>query len=504
MGETNVRDWEGLSEEEIHKVKSWSERQIEVSLTEPPPLVLNRVFNYPDFRSGQKETIDAIVSGRDSFVVMPTGGGKSLCFQIPAISLKGTAVVISPLIALMKDQVDDLTERGVRATFINSSLKDSEVQERITKMARGSYDLVYVAPERVNNHMFMKSLEFLEISLFAIDEAHCISKWGHDFRPSYRKIPRILANLKKRVPVVAVTATATPQVREDIITLLNMKDPFVKVTGFRRDNLELSIRHVESAQSEAFAYLKKIAASHTDVPSGIVYLGTQKDVESFQGGMHRLGIPSAHYHGGMKSSTRESVQNGFMSGEYKWVAATNAFGMGIDKPDIRYVIHATLPGSIESYYQEVGRAGRDGKKSKCTMFVDYGGIELQEYFIETSNPSTRVAEATFRILDQMFLAVQKDTLHTTYKGVYDAVERTYGRRFSNSREVGQVLTLLKRYGVFRAPKRGIMVRQDHDDIDFSKFDRNRDEAKEKLKGMLRFTDEPDLHAAILKHFGAES
>jgi len=472
-------------------------------IKESPELALSRVFRFPSFRPGQKEVIDAIISGKDAFLIMPTGQGKSLVFQIPAICMSGTALVISPLIALMKDQVDALKSRGVRAEFINSSISQKEVSERIGAMAAGAYDLLYVAPERVNSSQFMKVLPFSNISLVAVDEAHCISKWGHDFRPAYRRIPSMLKSISRRVPIVAVTATATPIVREDIVSLLGMNNPIEKITGFSRPELKLSVQMVDSAQKSVRNWVVNSKSIYgKEFPSSIVYMGTKRDVESITSSIKMEGVSAEFYHGGMASKDREIVQNSFMGGEIPIVVATNAFGMGVDKPDIRYIIHGTMPGSVEAYYQEVGRAGRDGNDSWCNMYVDYGGIRLQEWFLNTSHPSSNVAKKTYDTLMEVF-ENKGPNIKCTYVKLAEMVQGKYRSRF-DEKEISQALTIFKKQGVFSAPKKGIMSAQEHDLPYFEMFDKSRLEARERLQTMIEFTKSKDHHKSILEYFGAES
>jgi ATP-dependent DNA helicase RecQ len=493
------KDWETLAEDELRQAQEWSSGPCQIDIEANPLEVMRSRFGFQEYRGGQEEVINQILSGKDAFLVMPTGGGKSLCFQVPSVCLKGTTLVISPLIALMKDQVDSLTKSGIPSTFINSTLSDKEVSSRIDQTIGGRYKLVYIAPERVGSPAFMKSIPLMDIAMVAVDESHCISKWGHDFRPSYRKIPKILTKCRSRVPVIAVTATATPKVRDDIIRHLGMANPFVKVTGFRRPNLHLHVEHVSDSSHEIFSWARSTKEKGPFPPS-IVYAGTRRDTQSITYSLRRMGIKCDLYHGGLDNKKREEVQNRFMSGEMPVVVATNAFGMGVDKSDIRYVMHATLPGSVEAYYQEVGRAGRDGEPSNCMMFFDLDSIQLQEYFIKTSHPDTNTAKCVYRVLKKLF--ERETTLNMTYKKIAQACQ-IYGRY--DDREVGQTLTLLKRKGVFMAPKRGVMVSTpDHDPVDFGRFDDDRKEAEERLKDMIKFTKEKDLHKAILTYFDAEN
>jgi ATP-dependent DNA helicase RecQ len=364
--------------------------------------VLYHVFGYPSFREGQERAIAAALSGRDALVVMPTGSGKSLCYQVPAIVLPGVTLVVSPLIALMKDQVDALRLRGVEVTLINSSISAEEQWARLAAVEAGAFKLVYVAPERFRSRAFRQALAGARVSLLAVDEAHCISEWGHDFRPDYRRLREVRA-LLPGVPAIALTATATPDVREDIARELALADPERVITGFDRPNLALEVEHVRSraAKAEALlAFVREVEKEHGEdgLPAGIIYAGTRKRAEDvaaiLSGGLlpgNNLVAASSPprclpYHAGLDAGARRSVQEDFMEGRLPWVAATNAFGMGVDKADIRFVVHYDLPGSIEAYYQEVGRAGRDGQPSRCRLLHADSDRRLQEFFIEGANP----------------------------------------------------------------------------------------------------------------------
>lgn len=342
--------------------------------------VLKSYFGYSSFRNGQEELIGNIVEGNDVLGVMPTGGGKSLCYQIPAILGEGLTIVVSPLIALMKDQVDSLVENGVKATFINSSLNSSERELRFQGIISGEYKLLYLAPEGLMTSDMFSLINYVDIDMVAIDEAHCISQWGHDFRPSYRGIPTFIEKIEKRPVVSAFTATATKKVIEDIVKMLKLKSPYKLITGFDRDNLYYTV----VKPRDKFKYLLEYLENKDSGSCGIVYCSTRKTVESVGKKLSDRAYSVGIYHGGMDSEERNRVQDLFMRGSIDIIVASNAFGMGIDKPDVRYVIHYNMPKNMESYYQEAGRAGRDGKTSDCILMYSPSDIVKQKLIISQS------------------------------------------------------------------------------------------------------------------------
>ncbi len=339
--------------------------------------LLTAHYGFSSFRPGQEEIVQSILEGNDTLVLMPTGGGKSLCFQLPALTFPGTTVVISPLIALMKDQVDALKVRGIAANFINSTLPADEIDRRTQEVLAGKIKLLYVAPERLAAG-FIETLKKISISLIAIDEAHCVSTWGHDFRPDYLEIQKHVAALPARPILAAFTATATPEVKTDIIKRLGLQNPQTFVRGFDRPNLHFFTRAYLSDYERDEEVLRLIRSMKG---SGIVYCGTRDRTEELARYLRENGINALSYHAGMKTEERTAVQEKFMRDEVPVITATIAFGMGVDKPDVRYVIHAHMPASLENYYQEAGRAGRDGGLAYCVLLHSGKDSALHEFFI---------------------------------------------------------------------------------------------------------------------------
>ena len=339
--------------------------------------VLKEYFGYDSFRTGQEELVDGLLSGRDVVGIMPTGAGKSLCYQVPALMKSGITLVISPLISLMKDQVSALIQQGVRAAYLNQSLNAAQFRKALSNASQGMYKIIYVAPERLESPSFISFAQRAEISMIAVDEAHCVSQWGQDFRKSYLNISRFIDGLPRRPTVGAFTATATGEVREDIIRLLGLQDPLVVTTGFDRPNLFFSVLHSKSKETELLKLLKERKGK-----SGIVYCSKRKNVEEVCDILNANGISATRYHAGLPSEERVKNQDDFVYDRKQIMVATNAFGMGIDKSDVRFVIHYNMPKNLESYYQEAGRAGRDGEDADCILLYSKADVATCRYFID--------------------------------------------------------------------------------------------------------------------------
>ena len=407
------------------------------STTTSPESFLPR-FGLQSFRPGQRDVVDAIANGDDVLCVMPTGGGKSLCYQLPSLARKGTTIVVSPLIALMKDQVDTLQRLGIAARLINSTLTAGEQDEVMRQMASGALDLVYVAPERLRNGKFLEAVSHAGVTLLAIDEAHCASEWGHDFRPDYARLGHFRSRYLNGVQTIALTATATPHVRTDIKAILGMESPREFVTGFARTNLRFTVENCKSDREKNDALLAFIK---NQPGSGIIYAATRKRCEEVAEWLpEKLRRPIGVYHAGLEPDQRRRVQEDFMSGRLAGIVATNAFGMGIDKSDIRYVVHYNIPGSLEAYYQEAGRAGRDGKMSECRLLFSYPDRYIQEFFIENRYPSPDVVRKVYEYL----LAQADDPIELTLQQVRDAIQIK-----ETAESVGTAETLIARAGVLK-------------------------------------------------------
>ena len=368
--------------------------------------VLHKYYGYTNFRKGQENIITSIINKEDVLAIMPTGGGKSICYQVPALCLEGITIVISPLISLMKDQVDALKTMGVKARLINSSLSNSEYSEVLEEIENDECKIIYIAPERLDSMEFINIIRGKNISQVAIDEAHCVSQWGHDFRVSYKKIPYFINRLDKRPIVTAFTATASNEVREDIINILNLHNPAVYITGFDRENLSINIVKSSSKNKYTLDYVE----NHKN-ESGIIYASTRKEVETIYEGLLKRNYSVAKYHAGLSNEARKEYQENFINDDIKIMVATNAFGMGIDKPNIRWVLHYNMPQSIENYYQEIGRAGRDGEDSECVLLFSPGDVHTQKYLVEVGIENPERKRVQYKKLQQMVDLVYSNTCY---------------------------------------------------------------------------------------------
>lgn len=401
-----------------------------------PLALLQKYYSFANFRPGQLSAVQRVIAGENTVVIMPTGGGKSLCYQIPALALPGVTLVISPLIALMKDQVDALVARNIPATYINSALSEEESKKRLAKMSEGHYKLVYIAPERFYNQDFITNLKKTKISLFAVDEAHCISQWGHDFRPSYTRLKKAV-ELIGSPTIIALTATATPEVREDIITQLGLVNPHCIINGFARPNLQFGVSQANETQKPFV--IVDIVTRLSD-QCGVIYAGTRAKADQLLEMLLSNGVEAVGYHAGLQPEERRWIQENFMSGKARVIVATNAFGMGIDKPDIRFVIHYDLPGTIEAYYQEAGRAGRDGQPSVCLLLYHPRDRYLREFFIRGDNPDPALISAVYEYL----LEYKENRILLTYGEIKKALSED-----SPETAIGTCLRILEQEGYIR-------------------------------------------------------
>ncbi len=396
---------------------------------------LRELFGYPAFRAGQAQAVASVLAGRETMVILPTGGGKSVCYQVPALILPGLTLVVSPLISLMKDQVDALDRRGIPAAFINSSLTSGQVSDRMARARSGDLKLLYVAPERFSAGSTLDRLRDTTISLFAVDEAHCISEWGHDFRPSYLRLADVREQLGNPT-VIALTATATPHVREDIVRQLHLGRPVTIVTGFDRINLTYHVRSCRTDADKDEGLVQELAARDG---LAIVYASTRKAVERIAGMLSRKRIRALPYHAGLDDDHRREVQDAFMHEKARVIVATNAFGMGIDKPNVRLVLHHAMPGTLEAYYQEAGRAGRDGEPAECVLLHAFQDRFTHEYFIKS-------AHARREVVDRLYDLLRRGGPRVAALDA-GALARKLGHK-TTARDVEAALRLLERVGAW--------------------------------------------------------
>jgi len=466
-----------------------------------PEQALKKHFQLDAFREPQRQIVQSILDGKPTLVIMPTGGGKSLCYQLPAMMLPGVTLVISPLIALMKDQVDALKNRGIPAAMINSSQSWPEQREILDSLQRKELKLLYVAPERFRAASFVEALRSVEISLFAVDEAHCISQWGHDFRPDYMRMGEALERIGKPL-CAAFTATATPEVQEDICRNLHLREPNRFVSGFARENLTFSIRQCKGKQEK----LKRILELIDRHQNAIIYCATRKSVEEVSDWLNEEFVDHVTYHGGLSDSDRSDAQDRFISKEIHVAVATNAFGMGIDRDDIRLVCHYEMPGSVEAFYQEAGRAGRDGLPGHCELLFNYADKRVQEFFIEGANPQPALIKSVYAHLHSTADAQQEVTLPI------DELTKRLGRNV-NGMAVSSALSTLRRLGwIERFDIPGSRIRgsrildpkltPETVTLDTRALDEKRERDEQKLKKVLQWVYAQNCRQQwILRYFG---
>src|SRR3989442_5053894 len=457
-------------------------------------LLLRDRFGFQEFRQAQKQVLAKGMGGQSTLAVMPTGSGKSLCYQLPALAFPNLTLVVSPLIALMKDQVDQLDQRGLPATVINSTVSREQQRSRLEQAIAGRIKLLYVAPERFQNDEFRAGLARSRVSLFAVDEAHCVSLWGHDFRPDYLRLRQVIGELKSP-PVLALTATATPAVRRDILAQLGIENAAQVVSGFDRPNLYLEVREVATNLEKIHAIVDLARWA----PLGIVYAGTRKNVEEIYGNLRRAGIDAAAYHAGLDLPDRKAIQERFMKSSECVIVATNAFGMGIDRSQVRFVVHADIPDSVEAYYQEIGRAGRDGEPARCLLLFKYADKWSPAFLIDSSHPPAEILKYVFGKLCR----------YGDGPIVGDAWRKLSG---TNDHRFHASIALLQRFGYLEKIQtqagRGVRILKPNDTmlrgVNFAELETRRQFEYKKFAVMLNYASRFRKHcyrSFILSYFG---
>lgn len=460
-----------------------------------PKEILKNVFGYDAFRGVQREVIDEILDGKNALALMPTGQGKSLCFQIPARILPGTTLVLSPLIALMKDQVDQARKRGFKATFINSSITKIERIKRYEELSRGEYELIYVTPERFNKQEFIEALKPVKISLLAIDEAHCISEWGHDFRPDYTRIKEFRQVLGNPT-TLAVTATATPRVQADIIKQLGLENHEIKVfrSGIERKNLSLEVHDVHGFDEKVRIF---VGLKHRTPGVAIVYFSLISTLEKFSDSISKMGIEHVVYHGQLRDDKRKRNQETFLKGQSDLILATPAFGLGIDKSNVRLIVHAETPGSLEAYYQEAGRAGRDGLESRCSLLYDGDDVSIQQDFIKWAHPDPGFIKTVYEL-------IRKNALRFEQEGP-DFLRQQMNYYNSRDFRVETSLSLLKRWGSLEEVEGGKLKPVKDPEGDLVNSEKNEKRLKDdqmRLLEMVRYATGTNCRAQMIyQYFG---